>query len=113
MANNYRFRAYHKDSNHASVVRALAACTIEAWDLSAYGFPADLLITKNGGVAFIEIKDGKKCKSARKLTKNSEEFAKFLKRNGTELFVVNSDEEAVELAKQLVRNGRVEYVASH
>lgn len=100
----YRFRAYHKDSNHNEVVRDINRLGFEVWDMSVYGFPVDLYLIKNGKSAWVEIKDGKKRKSKRKLTDECKRFKEFLERNGSELFTVESTEAALELCRNLLRS---------
>jgi hypothetical protein len=97
----YPFRAYRKDGNHADIVRMLAQLGIEAWDMSCYGFPVDLYIVKNSQSAWIEIKDGTKRPSKRKLTDRCGEFSEFLERNGARLYTVKSEDEAIAMARML------------
>lgn len=63
-------RAARKDANHASIVGAFKACGAQVLDLSGVGNGCpDLLVLHRGKLRLIEVKDGAKCKSARKLTK--------------------------------------------
>lgn len=98
----YHRNPFQKDANHNELVRIAAQLGFEAWDMTPYGFPADLYVVKNCKSAWIEIKDGRKAPSRRKLKKNSEDFRAFLRRNGTELFVVNNQDELIALLRNLL-----------
>lgn len=72
-------RAARTDANHAAVVGCLVACGCEVQSLAAVGGGvADLLVhhkaTKR--ILLIEVKDGAKPPSARRLTPDQEEWHK-------------------------------------
>lgn len=68
-------RAARTDANHTEVVKALRSAGAFVRSLAAVGdgMP-DLLVTVNGRTALIEVKDGKKVKSAQKLTPDQIKF---------------------------------------
>jgi len=71
-------RAARVDANHAEIVAALRAARCWVLDLSAVGNGCpDLLVhgpTRNWDFVLLEVKDGKKPPSARKLTPAQIEF---------------------------------------
>lgn len=62
-------RAARTDANHAAVVKALRQCGCSVFDTSAVGggFP-DLVVGCAGKTMLMEVKDGAKPPSARRLT---------------------------------------------
>ncbi len=64
-------RAARTDGNHAVIVQALekAYCSVQSLAAIGHGCP-DLLVARNGRNYLLEIKDGSKVPSARKLTKD-------------------------------------------
>ena len=89
-------RAKRKDANHNPVQEHLEKLGWSVADTSAlgYGFP-DLVVSRPGFTVVIEIKDGSKCPSDRKLTPAEETF----KKNWTGPYVLALDPE--DAAKQL------------
>lgn len=88
-------RAFRKDSNHADVLSALRAIGVGVIDCAQWGAPFDAIGIFRGGAEFLEIKDGAKRPSARKLTENSNRMAIELARCGKRLHVVTSPDEAL------------------
>ena len=69
-----RHRA-RRDENHAEVVAALRAIGCSVLDLASIGGGCpDLLAAKNGRSVLLEVKDGSKPPSARKLTEDELKF---------------------------------------
>lgn len=93
-------RAARRDDGEIEIVEALR-------DAGAYvrvitqgdGIP-DLLVGYNGYTILMEVKDGNKPPSARKLTEAEEKF--FVEWPGGMLVVVNSVDEALEVLKKCV-----------
>jgi len=68
-------RAARVDTNHAEVVSALRACGACVLSLAALGQGVpDLLILHRGKLMLIEVKDGSRPPSARKLKPKQENF---------------------------------------
>lgn len=86
------------DANQNEIVSALrkAGATVRVIT-QGDGIP-DLLVGYNGHTILMEVKDGQKVPSARKLTTGEQEF--FDKWTGGMLVVVNSAEEALEVLKK-------------
>jgi hypothetical protein len=63
--------ANRKDNNHSRVVQALRAAGVLVCDLTQ---PVDILTGYRGILRLIEIKDGEKSKSRRKLRPKQKEF---------------------------------------
>ena len=68
-------RAARVDDNHTEIVHAFraAGCSVLSLHRVGSGCP-DLLIARNGRSALVEIKDGAKSASRRKLRANQEDF---------------------------------------
>jgi hypothetical protein len=70
-------RAARVDANHAEIVAAFRACGCQVLDLSRVGGGCpDLLVSSRGGrcLFLVEVKDGAKSPSRRKLTPLEAEF---------------------------------------
>ena len=90
--------AARKDANQSDVVDALRAC---GWFVWVQDQPCDLLVGKAGLNLLLEVKDGKKRPSARKLTPAQVNFERDWR---GQFDVVKSAEEAIAVAeKHLVR----------
>ena len=79
-----------RDANESEIRTALHKCGVSTYPLDS---PVDLLCWWRTVFFMLEIKDGSKPPSARKLTKAQEEF--FDKTRGCPRFKVESPEEAV------------------
>lgn len=86
------------DANHAEVRDALRAAGWTVIDTARLGDGfVDLLAAKHGRVEFIEVKDGAKRPSARKLTEDEIAFHALLAGAGVTVRVITSVEQAVAL----------------
>ena len=93
-------RAKRQDANHREIVEALEAygCLVQTLHTVGDGCP-DLVIGINGRLGFVEIKDGAKSPSSRKLT---EDQIKFWNRwMGYPMCIVTDIEGALRFAKLL------------
>lgn len=81
------------DRNQPEIVQALRkiGCTVQTLAAIGRGVP-DLLVARNGGLWLIEVKDGEKPPSARKLTPDQIEWHKNW---ASPVYVVNSVDEAI------------------
>lgn len=70
-------RAARTDANHAEILQAFRDCGFQVFDTSRLGggFPDCVVHRNTHGVVLVEIKDGAKPPSARKLTPDEDEFA--------------------------------------
>lgn len=86
-------RASRTDANHSAVVDALLAigCSVQTLSAIGCGCP-DLWVARNGRMWAIEVKDGDKPPSERKLTPDQ---VKWHARWKAPVHVVNSPEEAI------------------
>lgn len=91
-------RAARVDANHAEITRALRQCGWVVHDTSGTGggFP-DLVIAKNGRLEMVEVKDGKKRPSARRLTVAESAFWTKFGEAGVWVVILESVEGAVAL----------------
>lgn len=67
-------RANRTDANHKEIVAAFRDLNWYVLDISSLKNCCDLMVSKRGLTVAIEIKDGKKSKSQRKLTEGEEKF---------------------------------------
>ena len=87
------------DSNHSAVVKALRACGCSVQSLASLGHGVvDLLVGRNGVNFLMEIKDGSKSPSQRKLTPDELEWIAAWKGKA---HVVHSVEEAIKVVNNL------------
>ena len=86
------------DANQNDIVKALRACGATVRVISQGDGIPDLLVGYQGYTILMEVKDGQKAPSARKLTEAEQEF--FEKWTGGMLVIVNSVEEALEILKK-------------
>ena len=86
------------DENQGDIVKALRACGATVRVVTQGDGIPDLLVGYNGYTILMEVKDGQKVPSARKLTDAEQEF--FDKWTGGMLVVVNSVEEALDVLKE-------------
>lgn len=92
-------RAAKKDANHQEIVSALLRLGFSVMDTAAVGqgFP-DLVVARAGVNFLVEIKDGGKPPSARRLTRDQIEFHS---RWASRIVMLYSVEEAVQFANTL------------
>lgn len=86
------------DANQTQVISALKAAGFGVEVLSK---PVDLLVDARGKWCLLEVKDGKKPKSAQKLTPDQAEF--FVKYSHAPLFVVDSPEAALSVVREFAK----------
>ena len=87
-------RAARRDANEQEVIVALRNAGAYVKQINDEGF-ADLLIWFRGRCLIVEVKDGKKPPSARKLTEAEQKFHD--EYPGDNLFIVNSAEDALAI----------------
>jgi hypothetical protein len=87
-------RAAKVDRNHGEIVSALEEAGAQVTSLAAVGGGVpDLLVSWNGAWVVVEVKDGKKVPSARKLTKLQQHW---IGKQNAMVYVVTSPMEALE-----------------
>lgn len=93
-------RAARRDDNEAEIVKALRACGATVRIVTQGDGIPDLLVGYNGYTILMEIKDGQKPPSARKLTEAEAKF--FDDWTGGMLVKVESVQEALDILKRCV-----------
>jgi Holliday junction resolvase len=97
-----RFAKGHADANHRTIVDTFRRAGCSVLELTAVGFGApDLLIGKHGRTFLVEVKDGAKSPSRRKLRPSQVAFAAAWR--GGPVHVVKDVTEAWTLAQLLAR----------
>lgn len=85
-----------RDDNEPQIISTLRAIGIQVWQLDQ---PADLLCLKARTFFVVEVKDGSKKPSARKLSENEQRF--FDETRGAPRFVVEDVDEALRVAREV------------
>lgn len=91
-------RAARVDANQEQIVSAMRACGATVRIVTQGDGLPDLLVGYRGYTILMEVKDGHKPPSARKLTEEEQKF--FENWTGGMLAIVNSVDEALELLKR-------------
>ncbi len=89
-------RAARRDSNESDIVKAMREAGAYVKVINDEGL-FDLLVSYRGETLLIEVKDGAKPPSARRLTEAEQKFHD--EWPGADLYIVNSVEEAVALLR--------------
>lgn len=89
--------AARKDSNHAEIVKALRAIGAHVQDVSQLKNCFDILVGYRGRLFIMEVKDGEKPPSARKLTDGELKCKTDFERVGVTYHIVLSVEQAIEI----------------
>lgn len=86
------------DANHSEIVQAMRDVGAYVVDCSQFGsgFP-DLVVAWRGRWFFVEVKDGKKPPSKRKLTADQQIFHADAANRGCQVHVVKNESEALAL----------------
>lgn len=91
-------RAAKTDANHAEIARAFRRCGWWVVDCSrmGQGFP-DLMIARAGRIELVEVKDGCKSPSRRKLTPDQVGFHAAALMHGVQIRVIESVDQVIAL----------------
>jgi hypothetical protein len=89
-------RAARRDANEGDIIRAMRAEGAYVKQINDEGL-FDLLVSYRGETLMIEVKDGAKPPSARRLTDAEQKFHD--EWPGSDLYIVNSVEEAIALLR--------------
>ena len=89
-------RAARRDANETEIIKALRECGAYVKQINDEG-AFDLLVSYRGETLLLEVKDGAKPPSARRLTDAEQKFHD--EWPGTNLWIVNSVQEALDLLK--------------
>jgi hypothetical protein len=92
-------RVARRDANERRVIDALRACGAYVKQINDEG-AFDLLVSYRGHTLLLEVKDGDKPPSARALTPAESKF--HAEWPGTNLYIVNSEHEALDILKRCV-----------
>jgi hypothetical protein len=97
-------RAPRLDANHGQITDVLRSAGASVWSTAAlgHGFP-DLVVGWLGQNLLVEVKDGRKPPSARRLTPDEEQFHRQWR---GQVAVVLNPEDAIDLLKPVVANER-------
>jgi len=96
-------RAARVDANHGEIVAALRSIGVQVTDLSASGNGVpDLMCLWRAQIYLLEIKDGSKPPSARKLTADQVKFHADALRSGVKVHVVETIDQALAVFGAMV-----------
>ena len=96
--------ARNVDRNHAETVRVFRAMGCDVLDVSAQSLVSvDLIVSRGIRYALVEVKDGAKPPSARKLTPREAAFRDLCERVGLHWHLVECPEDAQELVNSWTR----------
>lgn len=88
-------RAARKDANHSPIVKALVAAGAECFETHQIPGLLDVIVAYRGVLTWLEIKDGAKPPSARRLTEAEEATITRLRRVGAPVHVVETTDAAL------------------
>jgi hypothetical protein len=102
----HRLSAGHPDANQGEVVAAFRRCgaLVEALSALGGGIP-DLLVGIQGRWLLVEVKDGSRPPSGRRLRPSQAAFHRIAQAAGLPVHIVESPQQAVELFNREVRRG--------
>ncbi len=92
-----RRHANRKDANHGTIARAFEQLGAGVFDTAQYGMPLDLLVFWRGRILLVEIKDGDKPPSRRKLTADEAGLHALAARYGIQIHTVERETQAFAL----------------
>ena len=95
-------RAARRDDNEKDIIKALRECGAYVKVINDEGL-FDLLVSYRGETLLLEVKDGAKPPSARRLTDAEQKFHN--EWPGDNLYIINSVQEALDLLKTCGRIG--------
>ena len=85
--------ARRRDANHADVVQLLADVGVEVLDLHTLAGALDLLVGVRGVLYLVELKDGLKPPSRRKVTKREQETIARFRAVGCPVLIASTEDE--------------------
>jgi hypothetical protein len=88
-------RAARKDANHGAIVRDLVAIGAECFETHQIPGLLDVIVAYRGRLVWLEIKDGQKPPSERRLTKAEQETIGRLRRVAAPVHIVENTEQAL------------------
>ena len=109
MSYNPDAKRKRKDSNHNQITKCFEKMGWEVLDIHNLKKCADIIIGKSAINIFIEIKDGDKSPSARKLTEGEEEFHDRWPNN---VIIIQSENDCIQLTKNYNESREWNYLLS-
>jgi hypothetical protein len=93
----YTYNKSSKDDNHNEIDQALRDNGVVTFDVTPVKEFCDIVACYNGVVYLLEVKDGSKPPSQRRLTPRELKAVKRVNSVGCQIYVVNNIKEAVDL----------------
>ncbi len=90
-------RGFRKDANHSAIRKVFDSLGAAVLDTAQFGMSLDFIVGWRGQTFMVEVKDGMKCPSARKLTLDEIKLHAEMARQGVTVHVIESVDEAYEL----------------
>lgn len=89
--------AFRKDANHADIKGTLELLGAGIYDAASDGSPYDFLVFRRGQIFIVEVKDGKKPQSARKLSVKEVRLHDLARQHGVDIHIIKTEDEALAL----------------
>lgn len=93
-------RSARTDSNQAEIVKALRNAGAEVYHIHTIKNYADLIVYYNNKTYTVEVKDGSKPPSSRKLTEGELKAKEKIESTGVRYWVINSVQEALDMLNE-------------
>jgi|LGOV01.1.fsa_nt_gb hypothetical protein len=93
----FKYQRSSTDLNQPEIVEALRKFGAIVFNVTCSKGFCDLVVCYNGEVTLIEVKDGSKPESQRRLTPRELEAVRLVNTVGCQIYIVNSIDEAISL----------------
>lgn len=96
-------RARRVDDNHSEIINHARSLGFFVWDTHNLPNSCDCVMLRNGKTFYVEIKDGKKTKSQKKLTPGEVVFMGNITAYGGKYLIIESKDQVTELFKECIK----------
>lgn len=96
-------RARRVDDNHSEIINHARSLGFFVWDTHTLPNSCDCVMIRNGKTFFVEIKDGEKTASKKKLTPGEAKFKEDVSKYGGAHLVVENKQQITDLFIQAIK----------